>query len=128
MINLKENHLHNEKIYKYLENIITNKSFANGYIFHGAEGVGKKKAALKFIKKIFKQYSLSNNIESRINNNNHPDFLVIEPSYSLETKNSNNEKTKKSSIEIIKIDQIRSIKTFLGQKSVESEKKNCFNF
>ena len=124
MINLKENQLlPNKKIYKYLDNIITNKSFANGYIFYGAEGVGKKKAAFKFIKEIFKQSSLSNNIESKINNNNHPDLLVIEPGSSLETKNSNIEKTKKSGIEIIKIDQVRNIKTFLGHKSVESEKK-----
>ena len=124
MFNSKENQfLSNEKIYKYLDNIITNKSFANGYIFYGAEGLGKKNTALKFIQKIFKQYSLVSNIESKITNNNHPDFLVIEPSSSSETKSSDTGKTKKTGTEIIKIGQIRNIKTFLGQKSVESEKK-----
>ena len=124
MFNSKENQfLSNEKIYKYLDNIITNKSFANGYIFYGAEGLGKKNTALKFIQKIFKQYSLVSNIESKITNNNHPDFLVIEPTSSSETKSSDTGKTKKTGTEIIKIGQIRNIKTFLGQKSVESEKK-----
>ena len=44
----------------------------------------------------------------------------------METKRSKNpdlEKTKKSGSEIIKIAQIRNIKNFLGQKSINSEKK-----
>ncbi len=122
----KNNFLFNAEVNTYLESIIKNKSFANGYIFYGAEGVGKKQTALKFIKEIFKQYSPSENIEQRITNNNHPDFLIIEPDSLLPTKNSRSsdlEKTIKSGSEIIKISQIRSIKTFLGQKSITSEKK-----
>ena len=67
----------NEEVNTILEKIIKNKSFANGYIFYGAEGLGKKQAALEFIKEIFKQSSLSENIEERITNNNHPDFLIM---------------------------------------------------
>ena len=107
-----------------LKSIIKSKSFANGYIFCGSEGVGKKKAALQFIKEIFEQSSINNNIEQNIKN--HPDFLIIEPISLLETKRSKNpdlEKRKKSGSEIIKIAQIRNIKNFLGQKSINSEKK-----
>ena len=114
----------NEDVNTLLKSIIRSKSFANGYIFCGAEGVGKKKAALQFIKEIFKQSSINNNIEQNIKN--HPDFLIIEPISLLETKRSKNpdlEKTKKSGSEIIKIAQIRNIKNFLGQKSINSEKK-----
>ena len=39
------------------------------------------------------------------------------------SKSSDTEKTIKSGSEIIKIAQIRNIKTFLGQKSINSEKK-----
>ena len=120
------NFLINVEVNKYLESRIQNKLFANGYIFYGAKGVGKKETALNFIKQIFKQYSFSRNSETSITNNNHPDFLIIKPSDNLEsrkTKNSDSEITKKSGSKIIKISQIRSIKTFLGQKSVESEKK-----
>ena len=121
----KNNFLFNEEINTCLHNIIKNKSFANGYIFYGAEGVGKKQTALRFVKEIFKQSSPSENIEERITNNNHPDFLIIEPDSQFATKSLRSfdlEKTRKSGSEIIKIAEIRNIKTFLGQKSINSEK------
>ena len=123
---LKNKFLFNEEIDKYLRKIIETKSFSNGYIFYGAEGVGKKQTALQFIKEIFNQYSSNRNSEERITDNNHPDFLLIEPTSALESKKStgsDSEKTQKSGNEIIKIAKIRNIKTFLGQKSVESEIK-----
>jgi len=127
MIEVKKNNfLFNKEVNTYLDSIIKNKSFANGYIFYGAEGVGKKQTALRFIKKIFKQSSPRENIEEKITNNNHPDFLIIAPDYPLATKSSGSfdlEKTIKSGSEIIKISQIRNIKTFLSQKSINSEKK-----
>jgi len=127
MIEVKKNNFFlNEEVNTFLKNIIKNKSLANGYIFYGAEGLGKKQTALQFIKEIFKQYSPSENIEEKITNNNHPDFLIIEPDSLLATKSSgvsNLEKTIKSGSEIIKIAQIRNIKTFLSQKSINSEKK-----
>jgi len=127
MIEVKKNNfLFNEEVNIYLSNIIKNKSFAYGYIFYGPEGVGKKQTALQFIKEIFKQSLPSENVEERIKNNNHPDFLIIEPDSLLTTKSSESfdlEKTIKSGSEIIKIAQIRNIKTFLSQKSINSEKK-----
>jgi len=127
MIEVKKNNLFlNEEVNSCLNNIIKNKSFANGYIFYGAEGVGKKQTAIQFIKEIFKQSSPSENVEERITNNNHPDFLIIEPDSLLATKSSGSsdlKKTIKSGSEIIKVAQIRNIKTFLSQKSINSEKK-----
>jgi len=127
MIEVKKNNLFlNEEVNTYLNNIINSKSFANGYIFYGAEGLGKKQTALEFIKKIFKQSSPSENLEQSIINNNHPDFLFIEPDSLLANKSSGSsdlKKTIKSGSEIIKIAQIRNIKTFLGQKSINSGKK-----
>ena len=127
MIEVKKNNfLFNEEVYNRLNIIIKKKSFANGYIFYGPEGIGKKKTALRFIREIFKQSSPSENVEERINNNNHPDFLIIEPESLLTTKSSrssDNEQAIKSGSKIIKIAQIRNIKTFLGQKSINSEKK-----
>ena len=127
MIEVKKNNFFfNEEVNTFLKNIIKNKTLANGYIFCGAEGLGKKQTALQFIKEIFKQYSPNENVEERITNNNHPDFLIIEPDSLLPTKSSGSfdlEKTIKSGSEIIKIAQIRNIKTFLSQKSINSEKK-----
>ena len=122
----KNNFLFNEEINTYLNNIIKNKSYSNGYIFYGAEGLGKKQTAFQFIREIFKQSSQNGNIRESISNNNNPDFMIIEPNAPLETqrtKSSDIEKTKKSGSEIIKIAQIRNIKTFLGQNSINSGKK-----
>ena len=67
MIGVKKNIFFlNEKVNQYLNKTIKDKSFANAYIFYGAEGVGKKQTALEFIKKIFKQSSQSENVEERI--------------------------------------------------------------
>ena len=127
MIKVKQNNFFlNEEVNKYLNRIIKNKSFTNGYIFYGAEGVGKKQTALQFIKEISNESSLSGNIEERITNNNYPDFLIIEPTSTLEatkSKSSDLGKTTKSGSENIKIAQIRNIKSFLGQKSINSAKK-----
>ncbi|MDC3148692.1 DNA polymerase III subunit delta' [Prochlorococcus sp. AH-716-I05] len=127
MIEFKKNNFFlNEEANTFLKRIIKNKSLANGYIFYGAEGLGKRQTALQFIKEIFKQSSPSENVEVKITNNNHPDFLIIEPDSLLLTKSSGSfdlEKTIKSGSEIIKISQIRNIKTFLSQKSINSEKK-----
>ena len=67
MIEVKKNNfLFHEEINSCLNSIVVNKSFANGYIFYGAEGVGKRQTALRFIKDIFKQSSPSENIEEKI--------------------------------------------------------------
>ena len=122
----KNNVLLNQEVNAYLNSIIKKKSFANGYIFYGAEGVGKKQTALIFIEEILKQFSTSGNVGEKISNNNHPDYLIIEPTSLLEpnsSKSKNLEKTTKNGSEIIKIAQIRNIKNFLSRKSINSEKK-----
>ena len=87
MIEVKKNNaLFNEEVNACLNSIIKKKSFANGYIFYGAEGVGKKQTALDFIKKIFKQDPLSKNIEPIVCQGEYPDltfFLEISPEESI---------------------------------------------
>ena len=110
---------------KNLESILKRKLFSNGYIFYGPEGIGKKQTAMKFIKEIFNEYSSNSNIEEKITDNNHPDFLLIEPTYLLKGNiiNRSLADPSKNYKETIRIEQIRNLKTFLAQKSIESEKK-----
>ncbi len=118
--------LNNLEVNNYLENIIKTNSFANGYIFWGAKGVGKKQTALKFINGIFRNYTSSINIEEKILNNNHPDFLVIEPTSFTKDKTIKSKDSKnlnKISNEIIKVEQIRNVRKFISQKAIDSEKK-----
>ena len=125
-INKTNDFLSNSEVNNHLQHIIDRKLFSNGYIFSGTEGLGKKKAAIEFAKALFKQFSSSKNIEEKISNNNHPDFLEVKPQSFIKSKiktDSELEKSKKSNADVIKIDQIRVIKNFLSQKSIESEKK-----
>ena len=126
MINYKnDNFLINKEVNENLENILKKKVLSNGYIFYGPEGIGKKQTAIKFIKEIFNQNYSHSNIEEKITDNNHPDFLLIEPTYFLKGNLINRSETEfsKNKNETIRIEQIRNIKSFLAQKSIESGKK-----
>ena len=126
MIDLKtDNLLINKEVNENLESIIKRKAFSNGYIFYGPEGIGKKQTSIKFIKEIFNKYSSDSNIEKKIIDNNHPDFLLIEPTYFLKGNliNRSEAEPSKNNKGTIRIEQIRNLKTFLGQKSIESGQK-----
>ena len=126
MVNLKtHNLLINTEVNETLESILNKKLFSNGYIFYGPEGIGKKQTAIKFIKEIFNQHSSNSNIEEIIEDNNHPDFLLIEPTYLLKGNLINRSllDSSKNNKETIRIEQIRNLRTFLAQKSIESGKK-----
>ena len=104
------NFLINEETIGYLDNIIKKRLFANGYIFYGAEGLGKKQAAFTFIKGILKTYGVEQKIEKKINNNNHPDLLIVESTQFIKgskTKNVNSELHSKGNSEVIKVEQIK---------------------
>ena len=123
MIDLKTHNLSiNKEVNENLESILKRKLFSNGYIFYGPEGIGKKQTAIKFIEEIFNQYSSNSNIQEKIKDNNHPDFLLIEPTYFLKGNliNSSKAEPSKNNKGTIRIEQIRNLKTFLGQKSIES--------
>ena len=126
MIDLKtDNLLINKEVNENLESILKRKAFSNGYVFYGPEGIGKKQTAIKFIKEIFIRYSSKSNIEKKIIENNHPDFLLIEPTYILKGNliNRSEAEPSKNNKGTIRIEQIRNLKTFLGRKSIESENK-----
>ena len=123
MIDFKnDNFLINKEVNENLESILKKKALSNGYIFYGPEGIGKKRTAIKFINEIFNKYSSNSNIEKKIIDNNHPDFLLIEPTYFLKGNliNRSEAEPSKNNQGTIRIEQIRNLKTFIGQKSIES--------
>ncbi len=115
----------NREVNKTLESILKRNLFSNGYIFYGPEGIGKKPTAMQFIKDIFKQFSSNSNINPKVIDNNHPDFLLIEPTYLIKGNliNRSESEAPKNNKATIRIDQIRKIKIFLSKKSIESAKK-----
>mgnify|MGYP001391067579 CR=1 FL=1 len=126
MFDLKtDNFLIDKKVIDNLENILEKRLFSNGYIFYGPDGIGKKQIAIKFIKEIFNQYSPNLNIEEKILDNNYPDFLLIQPTYIFKGNliNRSDDESSKNKKETIRIEQIRNMKNFLAQKSIQSSKK-----
>mgnify|MGYP001184421924 CR=1 FL=1 len=112
---------------KILESILQQNKTSNAYIFYGPDGVGRKSAAINFIAEIINKNNSNTKVFEKITTNNFPDFKLIEPTYLIkgqqikrsELKDHFNHKNKP----IIRVDQIREIRKFLGIKSIESEKK-----
>jgi len=110
-----------------LNTIIEKNNLSNAYIFYGPENTGKKATAVKFISEIIKKNNSNIDSTIKIQDNNHPDYMIVEPTYLLrgnlvnqsEISSDFNQKIKP----IIRIEQIRQIKNFLSRKSIQSDIK-----
>ena len=110
-----------------LNKIVQENVISNAYIFYGPENIGKKETALRFIAEIIKNNNSDLNVYQKIRDNNYPDYLKIEPTYAFKgnlIKQSEIDKAKNKTIQpLIRIEQIRNIKFFLGTKSIRATKK-----
>ena len=87
----------------------------------------RKKTAKVFIKSILDKNFDSEVTNRKIESNNHPDLLWIQPSYMLQGKSISQEKAKSENISIkspsqIRLNQIKEIIEFLGKKPLESKR------
>ncbi len=110
-----------------LKSAISKKNISPAYLFSGPEGVGRKKTAQIFIKCILDRNKNHESTNRKIENNNHPDVLWIEPTYIVQGKSISQQKAKSESISMksppqIRLNQIKEIIEFLGKKPFESEK------
>lgn len=100
----------NEEIQELLEQTIRNKRASHSYLFVGTEGIGKKQIAKEFAKALLclEENKYCGKCKSCIefDDNNNPDFILIEPE-----ENS------------IKIDQIREIQRKVVEKPIISKQK-----
>ena len=110
-----------------LDKIIQENSISNAYIFYGPEHVGKKETALRFIAQIIKTNNSNLDAYAKIKDNNYPDYLKIEPTYISKGNLINRSEIDKGGNQnnkaLIRIEQIRNVKVFLGKKSIQSTKK-----
>ncbi len=110
-----------------LNSAVSKGHISPAYLFSGPEGVGRKKAAKIFIKYILDKSLSSEQTTRKIESNNHPDLLWIEPSYIVQGKIISQEKAKAENISIksppqIRLNQIQEIIKFLGKKPLESKR------
>ena len=112
---------------KILKSAIYKKHFSPAYLFSGPEGVGKKKTAKIFIQAILEKQMNREATKRKIESNNHPDLLWLEPSYMLQGKSISQGKAKSENISMkssaqIRLNQIKEVIEFLGKKPFESER------
>ena len=110
-----------------LKSAISKEHISPAYLFCGPEGVGRKKTAKVFIKSILDKNQDKEITKRKIENNNHPDLLWIEPSYIVQGKSISQTKARSESISMksrpqIRLNQIKEIIEFLGKKPFQSEK------
>ncbi len=126
MINFMNNKCTNEIKCK-LDKLIQENIISNAYIFYGPEFVGKKETALRFIAEIIRSKNSDLDAYPKIKDNNYPDYLKIEPTYisqgNLINQSEIDQEKNQTTKPLIRIEQIRNIKAFLGKKSIQSTKK-----
>ena len=117
----------NEIVNQELKQIIFNRNFANAYIFHGPENFGKKETSIQFIAELMRTERPEFEVLTQVRNNNHPDYLLVEPSYlikgNLIKQSEIDENLIKKNKPLIRIDQIRTIKIFLSRTAIQASKK-----
>ncbi len=110
-----------------LKSAIYKEHISPAYLFSGPEGVGRKKTAKIFIKAILDKNFDKEDIKRKIESNNHPDLLWIEPSYIVQGKIISQKQARLENISMksppkIRLNQIKEIIEFLGKKPFKSEK------
>ena len=110
-----------------LKSAINKQHIARAYLFSGPEGVGRKKTAKVFINAILDKNFDKDSTKRKIESNNHPDLLWIEPSYIVQGKSIPQAKARSENISMksppkIRLNQIKEIIEFLGKKPFESER------
>ena len=110
-----------------LKSAISKEHISHAYLFSGPEGVGRKKTAKIFIKSILDKNQEKKSTKRKINNNNHPDLLWVEPSYIVQGQSISQTKAILDGISMksppqIRLNQIKEIIEFLGKKPFESER------
>ena len=110
-----------------LTSSISKQHIAPAYLFSGPEGVGKRKTAKVFINAILDRNFEKESTKRKIESNNHPDLLWIEPSYIVQGKSISQTKARSESVSMksppqIRLNQIKEIIEFLSKKPFESER------
>ena len=114
-----ENILGNENVKQLLNNAINSKNILHSYLFIGIDGIGKSLFAKEFAKMILcqdenKKPCNSCKSCSEFDNNNNPDYMVIDRDYDSEKKKEKNS---------IGIEQIRYLNSKISEKPIISNRK-----
>ncbi|WP_320663432.1 DNA polymerase III subunit delta' [Prochlorococcus sp. MIT 1223] len=111
-----------------LDAAIQKQRVAPSYLFKGPEGVGRKLTAIRFLEGLIKNAEQpKSDIRKRLETHNHPDLLLIEPTYMhqgnlITQTNAAIENLNFRTLPQVRLEQIKIVKRFLGKKPVETKR------
>ncbi len=116
-----------EQAVELLTRAISCQRIAPAYLFSGPEGVGRYLAALEFSTLILTGKQAESLVRRKVNQQNHPDLLLVEPTYLQQGKllteaQAEAEGLKRKAPPQIRIEQIREIAQFLSCPPLEASR------
>lgn len=101
---------------------------APAYLFCGPHGVGRRRTALRFLEAVLGGRVQGDPLQRRrLEEGNHPDLLVVEPTYSsqgrlLTAAEADGEGLKKRGLPQLRLEQVRDVGRFLARKPLEGQR------
>ena len=111
-----------------LEAVIAQQRLAPAYLFAGADGVGRRLAALRFLEGVLAGPAGSEVLRRRLKEGNHPDLLWVEPTYQhqgqlIPMSQAEEQGLARRALPQLRLEQIRGVSRFLGHRPVEASRR-----
>jgi DNA polymerase-3 subunit delta' len=108
-----------------LDAALQHQRLAPAYLFVGPNGVGRRRAALRFLEGVLAGPHGSSAIRRRLEEGNHPDLLWVEPTYSEKGQLVPASKAAELGVSRraapqVRLEQIREVSRFLARRAVEA--------
>jgi len=120
-----------EAAVRLLEASLARRRLAPAYLFVGADGVGRRLAALRFLEGVITspERCLEGDplLRRRLGQGNHPDLLWVEPTYShqgqlVPVSKAEAEGVNRRTAPQLRLEQVREVSRFLARRPVEADR------
>jgi DNA polymerase-3 subunit delta' len=120
-----------EAALRLLEASLAQRRLAPAYLFVGADGVGRRLAALRFLEGVLTSPERclegDPHLRRRLGQGNHPDLLWVEPTYShqgqlVPASRAEAEGVNRRSAPQLRLEQVREVSRFLARRPVEADR------
>lgn len=120
-----------EAALRLLEACLAQRRLAPAYLFVGADGVGRRLAALRFLEGVLTSPERclegDPHLRRRLGLGNHPDLLWVEPTYShqgqlVPASRAEAEGVNRRSAPQLRLEQVREVSRFLARRPVEADR------
>ena len=110
-----------------LEAVLEQQRLAPAYLFAGADGVGRRLAALRFLEGVLAGPAGSPALRRRLADGNHPDLLWVEPTYQhqgqlIPASQAEAQGVARRALPQLRLEQVRAVARFLGRRPVEANR------